>query len=115
MDEHRKTVILAFKKVVNMPPNKLQAWLETKESLAVGFKTTDDTESIGHQPGLHILELLKKAGKDYSERDLKFANKVVGYAHRHLAQKPSGDISKTHWRYSLTNLGARPASKKLNF
>jgi len=31
--------------------------------------------------------------------------KVTGYVSRHLAQRPSGDISETPWRYSLMNWG----------
>jgi hypothetical protein len=34
--------------------------------------------------------------------------KVVGYVHRHLAQRPDGDITDTHWRYSLMNWGHDP-------
>lgn len=25
---------------------------------------------------------------------------VVGYIHRHLAQRPDGDVTETTWRYS---------------
>lgn len=34
--------------------------------------------------------------------------KVVGYVKRHLAQKPSGDVTDTAWRYSLMNWGHDP-------
>jgi hypothetical protein len=34
--------------------------------------------------------------------------KVVGYAHRHLAQRPDGDVSDSAWRYSLMNWGHDP-------
>jgi hypothetical protein len=33
---------------------------------------------------------------------------VVGYIHRHLAQRPSGDVSQTPWRHSLMNWGHDP-------
>ena len=29
-------------------------------------------------------------------------------AHRHWAQRPSGDVSESAWRYSLMNLGHDP-------
>jgi hypothetical protein len=32
--------------------------------------------------------------------------KVVGYLHR--AQRPSGDVRETRWRYSLMNWGHDP-------
>jgi hypothetical protein len=34
--------------------------------------------------------------------------KVVGYLHRHLAQRPSGDVREIRWRYSRTNWGHDP-------
>jgi hypothetical protein len=34
--------------------------------------------------------------------------KVTGYVHRHLAQRPSGDVHGTTWRYSLMNWGHDP-------
>jgi hypothetical protein len=36
---------------------------------------------------------------------------VVGYVKRHLAQRPSGDISDSAWRYSLMNWGHDPTKK----
>ena len=45
---------------------------------------------------------------DYDDDDLKHMAKVVGYVHRHLAQKPDGDVSETPWRYSLMNWGHDP-------
>ena len=35
-------------------------------------------------------------------------DKVVGYIHRHLAQRPDGDVEDTDWRYSLMNWGHDP-------
>lgn len=34
-------------------------------------------------------------------------NMTVGYVHRHLAQRPAGDISDTRWRYFADQLGPR--------
>jgi len=34
--------------------------------------------------------------------------KVTGYVHRHMAQRPSGDVEHTRWRYSLMNWGHDP-------
>ena len=34
--------------------------------------------------------------------------RVTGDIHRHLAQRPSGDITETRWRYSLMNWGHDP-------
>ena len=35
----------------------------------------------------------------------------IGYIKRHLAQRPSGQIEDTAWRYSLMNWGHDPAKK----
>ena len=35
--------------------------------------------------------------------DTKRAVRKVGYVHRHLAQRPKGDVTDTRWRYSLMN------------
>jgi hypothetical protein len=35
--------------------------------------------------------------------DVEHMRKVVGYVTRHVAQRPSGDVEHTRWRYSLMN------------
>ena len=110
MSDANQATIKAFKEVVNMPANTLQDWLITEHSLVVGFKANDADESVGHQSGKHIIKLLKLTADDYSDEDIRFANKVVGYVHRHLAQKPHGDVTDTNWRYSLMNWGHDPDS-----
>ena len=97
-----------FKKAVNMSPKALAAWLDTAESRAVGYKSTEGSESVGHHSDKRIVVLLGKPQADFTSHDIGHARKVVGYIHRHLAQRPAGDISKTHWRYSLMNWGHDP-------
>ena len=97
-----------FKEVVNMSANVLAAWLKTDESKAVGFKASEGSESIGHRSGKKIVALLGKTEAEFSSSDIAHARKVVGYVHRHLAQRPAGDVSETHWRYSLMNWGHDP-------
>lgn len=107
-----RAVIADFKHAVNMSPKALAAWLETPESKAVGFKSTDGGESVGHRSGKKIMTLLGKSNADFTSDDFAHARKVVGYIHRHLAQRPTGDVSQTHWRYSLMNWGHDPLSSK---
>ena len=97
-----------FKKAVNMSARALTAWLKTDESKAVGFKSTESSESVGHQSGKKIVGLIGKPQAEFTSDDIAHARKVVGYIHRHLAQRPKGDTSKTHWRYSLMNWGHDP-------
>lgn len=101
-----------FKKAVNMSAKALAAWLETPESKAVGFKSSEGSESVGHHSGKKIVGLLGKPQAGFTSDDIAHARKVVGYIHRHLAQRPAGDISKTHWRYSLMNWGYDPQEGK---
>lgn len=105
-------IIKDFKEAVNMSAGEVEKWLGTKESEAVGYKTSDDEESVGHQSGKRIVEILRKKQADYTDEDIKHIRKVTGYVHRHLAQKPGGDITATNWRYSLMNWGHDPAKKK---
>lgn len=94
-----------------MTAGKLEKWLDTEESKKVGYKDGGAGESVGHQEGAKIVELLGKEQADYTADDLKHIHKVTGYIHRHLAQKPDGDISGTNWRYSLMNWGHDPKNK----
>lgn len=108
LENEEKETLADFKKAVNMTAKQIEKWLESDESKAVGFKEDDESESVGHQSGKHIIEILSKKQADYTADDFKFMKKVNGYVHRHLAQRPSGDISETNWRYSLMNWGHDP-------
>lgn len=107
MSKNVKSVIDEFREVVNMTAQELESWLKTDDSKAVGQKDAGD-ESIGHESGRHIVQLLQKKQADYSDDDLSQMKRVVSYVHRHMAQRPSGDIEHTRWRYSLINWGHDP-------
>nr|WP_242043621.1 DUF3140 domain-containing protein [Leptolyngbya sp. FACHB-671] len=103
----RKATIDEFQSVVNMSPKELESWLKTEDSKAVGQKD-GNKESTGHKSGRHIIELLQVEGDDYTEDDLAQMKRVISYVHRHSAQRPSGDVTDTRWRYSLMNWGHDP-------
>jgi hypothetical protein len=107
-EKERKRVWLQFHEVVNLDGRELEAWLETDESRAVGFKRNGRGESVGHASGRQIVRLLGTSSKQLSEDDYRHMRKVVGYVHRHLAQRPRGDVTNTRWRYSLLNWGHDP-------
>lgn len=107
-----KSTIKEFKEAVNMSPKELGSWLETDDSKKVGYKETEGSESVGRQSGRQIIDLLKKKQDEYNEGDMKHIRKVIGYIHRHLAQKPEGNVTETNWRYSLMNWGHDPKNKK---
>lgn len=104
-----------FRDVVNMAPAVLQRWLETDESRSVGM-TTDgqrvtepkQAELVGHHLGQRILQLKRLPQAELTPDDYADMRKVIGYVHRHLAQRPVGDIEASRWRKSLMNWGHDP-------
>jgi len=101
-----------FAKAVNMTAAEIEDWLKTKESKAVGFKGADGTakESVGHASGRRIVEILGKKTAELSDSDYAHMRKVVGYVHRHSAQRPA-NIYTSRWRYSLMNWGHDPTKE----
>lgn len=97
-----------FGHTVNMTAAELRRWLDTDESKSVGQKPSGSGESTGHSSGRRIVELLEKKAQELTDDDYAHMRKVVGYAHRHLEQRPSGDIANSRWRYSLMNWGHDP-------
>ncbi len=111
MPDDAKKVAADFRSAVNMTAKQLEKWLETDESKAVGDKGEGKGESVGHHSGRRIVEILGKKPGEYTAGDLEHMTKVVGYVHRHLAQRPAGDIEETPWRHSLMNWGYDPLKK----
>lgn len=91
-----------------MSVKELETWLKTEESQSVGMKEHEDDESTGHQSGRRAVEVLHKKKSDHTEDDYNHMRRVISYVHRHLAQKPSGNIEHSRWRYSLKNWGHDP-------
>lgn len=74
----------------------------------MGATHQGESESVGHQSGQRILELKQRAVGELNEDDYAHMRKVIGYCHRHLSQRPDGDVTQTRWRYSLMNWGHDP-------
>lgn len=101
MSDDAETIRAGFRETVygtREPTDRL----ETDESQAVGQKD-GDAESTGHRYGRRIVDLLGTKGGDLVEDDLDAMRKVTDYVHRHLAQRPSGDVEHSRWRYSLVS------------
>jgi DNA topoisomerase VI subunit B len=105
-------VYAEFRDAVNMTAGELEKWLKSDESQAVGQKASSGGESVGHDSGRKIIKILGKKKAELTDADEAHMRKVVGYVHRHMAQKPSGDVEDTKWRYSLMNWGHDPLKKK---
>ncbi|ANZ42440.1 DNA-binding protein [Lentzea guizhouensis] len=95
-----------------MTAGQLEKWLGTDESKAVGAKSGDnDGESTGHASGRRIVKLLQTKQGDLTDDDYGHMRKVVGYVHRHLAQRPDqskSELEGSRWRHSLMNWGHDP-------
>ncbi len=113
--EERHEIEAEFHRLVNMAPAKLRAWLQTEDSRSVGM-TPDgarvtgagQAEAVGHHMGERILDIRAKKRAELSDEDVADMRKVVGYVHRHSAQRPHGDVTDTRWRKSLMNWGHDP-------
>ena len=97
-----------FRAAVNMAPAELEKWLGSEESRSVGQKSSPGAESVGHDSGRKIVKLLHTRKGDLDEADEAHLRKVTGYVHRHLQQRPDGDVTDMPWRYSLMNWGHDP-------
>jgi hypothetical protein len=96
-----------WRDAVNMSAGQLETWLDTDESKSVGQKDGGG-EATGHKSGRRIVEILRTHKGDLTDDDAEHMRKVVGYVHRHLEQRPGGDVEDTRWRYSLMNWGHDP-------
>ncbi len=97
-----------FRRTVNMTARELEKWLAPEASQSVGQKRRGGDESTGQASGRRIVEMLRIKRADLSADDYAHMRKVVGYASRHLAQRPRCDIDESAWRYSLMNWGHDP-------
>ena len=114
-EDERRDIAHEFKSVVNMTSAALSSWLKTDESQAVGMtdeggKVTEseEHEAVGHKMGRRILSLQATKAADLSDDDFAAMRKVIGYVHRHIKQRPHGDVTDTRWRKSLMNWGHDP-------
>ncbi len=109
MNDADRATLDEFRDCVNIVPAELEKWLESDASREVGSRDSPGAESVGHASGRRIVQLLRTHQDDYTSDDVAHLRKVVGYIHRHLAQRPDGDVSDTPWRHSLMNWGHDPA------
>lgn len=61
MPKPEDQVIQEFNQYVNMTVPELEAWLQTEESTSAGWSKDDGSgESVGHESGRKIVQILKK-------------------------------------------------------
>ena len=108
-DDHAQLYV-RFREAVNMTPAEIEAWLETAESRAVGFRRDGASESVGHASGRQIVRILRTNKAKLDGGDYAHMRKVAGFVRRHLAQGPheTHRIPGSRWRHSLMNWGHDP-------
>jgi hypothetical protein len=77
-------VIQEFNEVVNMTASELEKWLKSNDSEGAGWSKDDGSgESVGHDSGRQIVEILKsnpnKKPDKYTEDQIQHMRKVVSY------------------------------------
>ncbi|OTA65447.1 hypothetical protein K449DRAFT_268495 [Hypoxylon sp. EC38] len=117
MVKDKQTVIQEFNELVNMSASDLETWLKKGSSESAGWSKSDGSgETIGHESGRKIIEILNKnPDKDsdkYEQDDIDHMRKVVAYCKRHLAQeeKAKQDPNSKSAR-SLKNWGHDPTKE----
>ncbi|KAI9828631.1 MAG: hypothetical protein M1832_001734 [Thelocarpon impressellum] len=100
-----------FNETVNMTADELDTWLKEAASQESGWSKDDGSgESIGHESGRKIIEILKRNPErdpaGYEEDDVPHMRKVVAYHKRHLAQEQTAKQNTESKSYkSLKNWG----------
>jgi hypothetical protein len=105
--EEKQEIYSVFYNNVNMTPSELEKWLDTEKSKSVG-QDSGDGESIGHKSGRKIIKIKRTKKADLTESKYEHMKQVNSYVARHSAQKPSGNVEDSNWRYSLKNWGHDP-------
>jgi hypothetical protein len=76
-----------------MSTKELERWLATDESQSVGWTREGDEEAVGHKSGRRIVQLKRKEVSELSADDYAHMKRVIGYVHRHSAQRRKGDVT----------------------
>ena len=104
--EDHEAIARAFHEAVNMTPAGPETWLDTGDSRAVGWMDEGETEWSAIS-GARIVAIKRARTADLTDDDAHM-RKVVGYVHRHMAERPKGDVRDTRWRRSLIEWGQLP-------
>lgn len=109
--DERQDIFGEFRKVANIPPSRLEKWLETDDSKRVGWKGEEGAgggESVGHRSGRRIVAIKRRKKADPTQADYDHMQKVIAYVARHSKQGPAQERRHSDWRYSLMNWGHDP-------
>ncbi|KAL0639651.1 hypothetical protein Q9L58_001216 [Maublancomyces gigas] len=93
-----------------MSADELAEWLKGDASVSSGWTKNGTGETVGHQSGRHIVDILvnnpSRAPDRYRGQDIDHMRKVVSYCKRHLAQEEQAKKDTNSKSYkSLKNWG----------
>jgi hypothetical protein len=108
-EDEKKEVRDEFRRVVNMAPKELKAWLETEASRSVGHTRKGEDEAIGHQSGRRIIEIRRARQAELSDDDYAHMKKVIGYLPPPQRAAPERRCQRHPLALFPDELGPRPA------
>ncbi|KAI0381573.1 hypothetical protein F5Y04DRAFT_280652 [Hypomontagnella monticulosa] len=117
MVKDKQTVIEEFNDLINMSASDLEAWLKEGSSESAGWDKSDGSgETVGHESGRKIIEILNrnpdKDPEGYDEDDIDHMRRVVAYCKRHLAQESKAKLDPdSKSARSLKNWGHDPTKE----
>jgi hypothetical protein len=102
-EEEKREIRKEFAEVANMAPGKLERWLASDESKAVG-----GGDDVSHRAGQRIVQLKRTRMDQLIEGDYDQMQEITQYLRQRLAKRPKGDLRDSDWRRRLMNWGHDP-------
>jgi hypothetical protein len=104
----REDLYAEFRTKVNMSPQEIEKWLETKTSKAPGVESCPAAFVIDKKTSLKIIKMLLKRKVLLTKSDYECMGKVSRHIDTLYGHKPEGNVLLSHWRYALMKLGHDP-------
>lgn len=105
-DGQKRDLRQEFGRLANMPPGKLERWLASAESRAVG--RNGQRREADQRVGRRIVELKRTKMDDLLDVDYQHMQEVVDHLQRRLDRRPDDPGAREAWRRALMNWGHDP-------
>lgn len=103
-EEQKRVIRTEFTELANMAPGKLERWLASPESKAIGAH--DD--GLSHRAGERIVVLKRTRMQDLLESDYAQMEEISRYLQRRIANPPGSPSEVDRWRCTMRNWGHDP-------
>ena len=105
----REDVYAEFRTMINMSPQELEKWLETKTSKATAADAGGSELVIDKKISRKLVKILLKRKFMLTKGEYEYMDKIINHINVLYSHKPTTDnILESHWRYALMNLGNDP-------